>query len=346
MKILHSDAHRAHIVGQVFDMGGVRESRDAPERVDLLLQAAQRHGEVRGPSKDHGSAPLAAVHTPEYLDFLTVAFDEWTKLKPRGEKLFGHVFPVRSRNAGYPTSIIGRAGYHMHDQLAPIGPGTWRAVKASANLAADAAHHLLDGDPVVYALCRPSGHHASRDMGGGATYLNNAAIAAQVLRSRYARVALIDVDVHHGNGTQEIFYDRDDVLFVSLHRDPIDYHPYFFGHACERGEGAGLGYTLNLPLAAGADDDAYLATLGEAIKRILLFSPEALVVSLGLDGHKDDPSQGLSLTYAGFERIGAALAGLSLPTVLVQEGGYNLDHLAGSLDGFLTGFKARHRLRG
>jgi acetoin utilization deacetylase AcuC-like enzyme len=255
--------------------------------------------------------------------------------------VFPYVFPVRGMDHGYPTSVVGQAGYHMQDLWAPIGQHTWDVAIGSANLAVAAAGHVLDGASAAYALCRPSGHHAFADMGGGNCFLNNAAIAVQYLRCKLGRVALIDVDVHHGNGSQGIFYDRDDVLFVSLHRDPVDYHPYFTGHAQERGRGAGLGFNLNLPLPVRTTDAGYLAALETACARIAAFSPDALVVSLGVDAHEDDPTAGLALTVEGFRRISARLAGLGLPTVLVQEGGYNIDTIARCVAGALAGFENR-----
>lgn len=342
MHILHSDKHVLHVPGDVMRLGIYRPGRDLPERVAVLRHAALAAGLRPAEAKDHGMAPIAAVHSPEYLDFLAVAHAEWSKLDGASDRVFANIFPVRGMVGGYPTSIVGRAGYHMHDQLAPIGPGTFEAAVASANLAADAADRILAGEAAVYALCRPSGHHAYGDMGGGATYLNNAAIAAQYLLRRFRRVALIDIDVHHGNGTQGIFYHRSDVLFVSLHRDPTDYHPYFVGYGHERGADAGLGYTLNLPLPAGTGDEAYLAALGTACDRIAAYAPDALVVSLGLDAHREDPSLGLGLSHAGFARIGAMLGSLGLPTALIQEGGYNVAIIGQSLGAFLGGFTGAH----
>jgi acetoin utilization deacetylase AcuC-like enzyme len=180
-------------------------------------------------------------------------------------------------------------------------------------------------------------------MGGGATYLNNAAIAATYLRRHAARVAVIDIDVHHGNGTQSLFYDRDDVLFVSLHRDPSNYWPYLIGYAHERGAGKGVGFNLNLPLPDFAEDAAYLAALETAAGRIALFAPDALVISAGYDAHAEDPSDGLRLSFDGFARIGARLGALRLPTVLVQEGGYNLATLGPLVTAFASGFGEAHK---
>jgi len=342
---LYHDKYALHVPGDVMRLGVYRPGRDVAQRVDILRNALAKAGHTLEKAIEHGLGPVAAVHTPEYLDFLKVAYAEWSKLDGAATRAFANIFPVRDMIGGYPTSIVGRIGYHMHDQLAPIGPGTYEAAISSANVAVDAAKRVMAGEDVVYALCRPSGHHAYADMGGGATYLNNAAIAAQCLRDKAQRVAVIDIDVHHGNGTQGIFYRRPDVLFISLHRDPTDYHPYFVGYDHERGADAGLGYNLNLPLPAGAGDTIFLTALSQACERIQAFQAEALVVSLGVDAHQDDPSEGLGVTSDGFGRIGATLGALNLPSVLVQEGGYNLDTVGELVVRFLDGFeKRRHRV--
>jgi acetoin utilization deacetylase AcuC-like enzyme len=200
---------------------------------------------------------------------------------------------------------------------------------------------VLAGAPAAYALCRPPGHHAFADVAGGFCFFNNSAIAAQVLRKSAARVAILDVDLHHGNGTQGIFYARPDVLTVSLHADPVRFYPFFWGYADERGEGPGLGYNLNLPLPRKSGDAVFLQTLEAAFQRIRAFAPEALVVALGLDAFEGDPFGGLSVSTPGFAHIGEAIAGLGLPTVIVQEGGYLCNALGDNLTAFLSGFGSK-----
>jgi len=202
---------------------------------------------------------------------------------------------------------------------------------------------VLEGAREAYALCRPPGHHAYADMAGGFCFLNNTAIAAQRLRTRHARVAILDVDVHHGNGTQGIFWERDDVLTVSIHADPADYYPYFWGHAHESGTGAGAGFNLNLPLPMGSGDAAWLAAGETALARVRAFAPDALVVALGLDASESDPLQGLRVTGDGFAAMAGRIAGVGLPTVLVQEGGYLSDDLGRNLVRFLAGFESGRR---
>ena len=221
----------------------------------------------------------------------------------------------------------------------PIGPGAWAAACAASDVATTAAQMVSDGEDAVYALCRPPGHHAYRDLAGGFCFLNNSAIAAAHLRLTHDRVAILDVDVHHGNGTQGIFYERRDVFTISIHADPASYYPYVWGYAHERGAGTGLNANLNIPLPIGTGDDDYLQALVVARKAIESFAPDALVVALGLDASEHDPLAGLSVTTDGFRRIGAVIARLGLPTVLVQEGGYLSDVLSANLEAVLGGFE-------
>jgi acetoin utilization deacetylase AcuC-like enzyme len=227
----------------------------------------------------------------------------------------------------------------MADTACPIGPDSWESIYWSANTAASAAALVQDGSQMAYALCRPPGHHAFADLAGGFCFVNNSAVAATVLREKHDRVAIVDVDLHHGNGTQGIFYRRADVLTVSVLADPIRFYPFFWGHAHERGEGAGLGYNLNLPLPRGSQDDAFLSALERGLEQVAAFAPGALVVALGLDAFEGDPFGGLAVSTPGFGEIGRRLAVLGRPTVIVQEGGYLCDALGDNLAAFLAGFE-------
>jgi acetoin utilization deacetylase AcuC-like enzyme len=205
-----------------------------------------------------------------------------------------------------------------------------------------AADLCLKGEPVTYALCRPPGHHAYANRAGGFCYLNNSALVAQQLRSVHERVAILDVDVHHGNGTQAIFYKRPDVFTVSIHADPAIYYPYYWGGAGEEGEAEGTGYNLNLPVDVGSGDDVWLANLDTALARITDYDPGALVIALGLDAHEADPLKGGTVTQGGFARIAEQIASLGLPTVIVQEGGYLTEHLSDNLAMFLAAYEGAH----
>lgn len=339
MKIVYSDKHAGHDPQTLIVRGVKQRSAEQPERATRLLAAAQSAGHQVMAPKAHGAAPAASVHTPEYIDFLQTAARDWAKLSGASAEVVPNVHPARA-HASYPKALAGRAGWHQVDMACPIGPGTWDAALASSEVAATAADLVLDGDREAYALCRPPGHHAYADMAGGFCFLNNTAVAAQRLRTKHARVAVFDVDVHHGNGTQGIFYERADVLTVSIHADPNNYYPYFWGHAHEHGAGKGEGYNLNLPLPLGSPDAAWLAAGDTALARVSEFAPTALVVALGLDASESDPLQGLKVSGAGFHAMAQKIARLGLPTVLVQEGGYLSDDLGRNLVQFLSGFES------
>jgi acetoin utilization deacetylase AcuC-like enzyme len=319
--------------------GVIQKSAEQPERATRLLAAAKDAGHDIATPKSFGLAPVQAVHTPEYIDFLQVAAREWAKLPGAGPEVVPNVHPARYP-ATYPTGLVGRAGWHQADTGCPIGPGTWEAALAATETAVTAAEMVAAGAREAYALCRPPGHHAYADMAGGFCFLNNTAIAAQQLRRHHARVAVLDVDVHHGNGTQGIFFERDDVLTVSIHADPGSYYPYFWGHAHETGTGKGQGFNLNFPLPLGSADAPWLEAGDKALARLREFAPTALVVALGLDASESDPLQGLKVTGAGFHAMAARIASLGLPTVLVQEGGYLSDDLGRNLVQFLAGFES------
>ncbi|HWG91504.1 MAG TPA: histone deacetylase family protein, partial [Candidatus Thermoplasmatota archaeon] len=229
--------------------------------------------------------------------------------------------------------------YYSMDSFTPLTRHSYPAARAAVDVALTGADILLNESPPgpVYSLTRPPGHHAERDLFGGFCYFNNGAIAAEYLSDR-GRVALLDVDFHHGNGAQQIFYEREDILTLSIHGDPKTAYPYFVGFSQERGQGAGLGYNVNYPLPEGTEDEVYLATLRKACKRIAEHQPEHLVVALGLDVSKDDPSGAFRVSKRGFHAMGETIASLGIPTLLVQEGGYNLRHLGGNLEAFLSGW--------
>ncbi|MCY0385728.1 histone deacetylase family protein [Robbsia sp. Bb-Pol-6] len=340
MNVIYSDTHLRHDPQRFIVRGRLKRSNERPERAALLLAAARAAGHPILTPADHGAAPRAAIHTPEYLMFLETVWERWQALDDASDEVMPNIHPFPGQPATYPDSLVGRAGYHLGDMACSVGRDTWHAAVWSAHAATEAAQQVLDGEAAVYALCRPPGHHAYADRANGFTYLNNAAIAAQHLRQRHARVAILDIDVHHGNGTQGIFWHRPDVLTVSLHGDPHFCTPFFTGHAHERGAGAGLGYNLNLPLAKGSDTDTYLLALDRACEAVRAYAPGALVVALGLDAHERDPYQALAVSTAGFARITGAIARLGLPTVLVQEGGYLSADLGPNLVSALAGFEA------
>ena len=338
MQVVYSDHQLHHNPNHFLVRGVLKPNPELPERAERLLTAVQEVGHEIISPEDHGLRPIAAIHTPEYLQFLATIHQRWQSLPDAGDEVIPNVHPVQ-RNRSYPSSPIGQAGYHMADTACPIAAETWQSACWSANTAVHAAELLIEGEDVVYALCRPPGHHAYADMAGGFCFLNNSAIAAQQLLTAFDRVAILDVDVHHGNGTQGVFYSRNDVLTVSLHADPDQYYPFFWGHADERGIDQGLGYNLNIPLPLKTTDDDYLPALDYALARINAFAPDVLVVALGLDAYVGDPLAGLAITTEGFARIAARIANvLPIPTLLVQEGGYLCDELGENLVSFIDGF--------
>lgn len=325
------DARQWHHDPQHFMANGkLLDSPEQPERINRLKAAAETAGCVFQAPQDAGMAPLAAVHSPEYLHFLQTIHARWSRMPDAGPEVIPNIHPA-SRSDGYPRSAVGQAGYHQADTACPIGAGTWEAAYWSAQTAVAAADIVAAGAHAAYALSRPPGHHAFADLAGGFCFLNNAAIAAERLCRAGLRPAILDIDVHHGNGTQGVFYARDDVLTVSIHADPVRFYPFFWGHAQERGCGRGLGFNLNLPLPRGTGDRDYLQALQDALGRIRAFGADVLVIALGLDAHVDDPFKGFALTTEGFGAIGATLHGTGLPLLFVQEGGYLTDRLGDNL---------------
>lgn len=337
MKAIFDDRQWKHEPGHFMANGAILPNPEQSERIARLTDGAKAAGCVFQAPEDAGLGPIAAVHSPEYLTFLQTIYTRWQRIEGAGNEVIPNIHPA-SRTDGYPKSAVGQAGFHQADTACPIAEGTWEAAYWSAQSAISGADLLGAGERSAYALSRPPGHHAFGDLAGGFCFLNNSGIAAQRLLTAGLRPAILDVDVHHGNGTQGIFYDRSDVLTVSIHADPERFYPFFWGHAQERGAGPGLGYNLNLPLARGSDDATYQRTLDTALARITSFGADALVVALGLDASIDDPFKGLAVTTDGFAQIGAAIARIGLPCLFVQEGGYICNALGDNLTSVLSGF--------
>ncbi|MEP7134202.1 MAG: histone deacetylase family protein [Chloroflexota bacterium] len=339
MKIFYSEKHRQHEPPfEIFD-GGVRVPYlENPDRMDKILNALRgvKWAEIREPM-NFGLDPLRAVHDQEYLDFLASAWTEWLATHPKDPStLLPATFALR-REPHKPKSLLGRAGYYMMDLSACIVAGTYSAALASANCALNAAEIVVSGQRSAFALCRPPGHHAGKDYAGGYCFINNAAVAANWLSSK-GPVAVLDIDYHCGNGTQDIFYARDDVFTVSIHADPDYEYPSYIGYADERGRGRGFGYHHNFPLPAGTGDDAYLGTLDQALQKIREFKPRYLVLSAGMDIYADDPLGTIKVTTDGIGKIAKRIAELGLPTVIIMEGGYANEMLGKNMLAFLSPF--------
>jgi len=296
---------------------------ECAQRAEFVLGRVKATGlgDIIAPSQ-FGLEPVVRVHDAEFVEFLSSAWTEWLDAGNRGEAI-PDCWPARRMAVRRPNSITGKLGYYAMAAETSISAGSWEAACASADVALTAAARLATGERGAFALCRPPGHHAARDLYGGYCFLNNAAIAAQYLRDHgNERVAILDVDFHHGNGTQDIFYARSDVLYCSIHGDPLDAFPYFAGYADEIGSGEGTGYNLNLPLPRGTDFRVWRAALETALARIVKFAPGALVVSLGVDTFENDPISFFKLKTDDFARYGRLISALGLPTLFVLEGGY------------------------
>lgn len=336
MKIFYSEEHRKHApTFEVFD-GGLRTPYlENPDRMDRIITALKEvaWAEFCEPL-DFGLDPIYAVHDQDYIDFLASCWTDWLDTKPRDPStLLPATFALR-RHPQKPTGLLGRAGYYIMDLSACIVEGTYPAALASAHCALSAANAVADGGRVAFALCRPPGHHAGKDYAGGYCFINNAAVAAHWLSS-HGKVALLDIDYHCGNGTQDIFYERDDVLTISMHADPDFEYPHYWGFPEETGFGPGAGFHKNYPLPKGTDDGQYFEALEEALSLIRKFGPQHLVISAGMDIYTDDPLGTIKVTTDGIEEIGKRIASLAIPTVIVMEGGYANEVLGKNIAGFL-----------
>lgn len=342
MDTVYSDAHAVHHASGELISGEFKPAFEMPQRAYNVIDAVREAGlgEIREPEK-HGSAPATRVHTERMVRFLETAWDEW--VAKRGEiDAFPLIWPSRSLRDIEPNDIDGKLGFYCADAGTPITAGTWPCVSAGVDVAVTAADMVLNGADSAFAATRPPGHHAGKEIFLGYCYLNFTAIAAQhLIDAGKKKVAILDVDYHHGNGTQDIFYDRDDVLFVSLHADPMEVFPFFAGHADETGTGAGEGYNVNLPLPLGATwDSHYAEALDRGIEAVKDFDPDILIVSLGVDTYEHDPIGQICLKREDYARIGKALKGINKPTLFMLEGGYMVDHVGVNVIDVLKAFDA------
>ncbi|MFM2252152.1 MAG: hypothetical protein RJB68_489, partial [Pseudomonadota bacterium] len=330
MKTFYNHLHAQHQGKVEMFRGALVPCFEVPARADHVLAELQRRqlGAVLQPQA-FDEAALTAIHSPRYLRFLATAWDQWVALDPAhaDKDILPSVWPTRTfRTDIEPDNFAAKVGLYSYDAGTPFTSGTWVAAREGAYCALSAAQAVLAGDRAAFALSRPPGHHAGADFFGGYCFLNNAALAAQHLRNAgMQKVAVLDVDYHHGNGTQAIFYDRPDVYFASIHGDPRTEYPFYLGHADETGAGAGLGANLNLPLPRGTDYATWALALETALAGIAQFDADALVVSLGMDTFEGDPISGFKLTTQDYLRLGERLARAGLPTVFVFEGGYAVD---------------------
>ena len=334
MRCFFDQRQLAHAPALELHNGGFVPFAETPARVRSILDAI---GPTEVPA-DHGEDPLLRVHPPHYLDFLKSAHSDWQAAGRSGDA-FPYAFPIMRRRALRLDRIDARLGRYAMDACSPISSGTWEAAYWNAQTTLSALDIVLGAERTAFALCRPPGHHAGADYVGGYCYLNTAAIAAEAaLAAGRTRVAILDVDYHHGNGTQDIFWTRGDVLFVSIHADPATDYPFFWGHADEVGEGEGEGATLNLPLARGTKLAEFERALDTGCARIAAYGPDLLICSYGADTYAGDPISHFAIETADYRSIARRIADLRLPTLIVMEGGYAVDDLGRNVASFLSGF--------
>lgn len=345
MKTYYNHLHAQHQGKVEMFRGALVPCFEVPARADHVLAELQRRplGPVLAPAQ-WDETLLETVHSPRYLHFLRTAWAQWVALDPAhaDKDILPSVWPTRTfRTDIEPDNFAAKVGLYSYDAGTPFTAGTWVAAREGAMCALSAAQAVLDGDAAAFALSRPPGHHAGADFFGGYCFLNNAALAAQHLRNHgMKKVAVLDIDYHHGNGTQAIFYDRADVFFASIHGDPRTEYPFYLGHTDEAGVGKGLGCNLNLPLPRGSDFARWRAALETALVAIGRFGADALVVSLGMDTFVGDPISGFTLASDDYLRVGDRLRRAGQPTVFVFEGGYAVAEVGVNAVNVLQGFAA------
>jgi len=349
MQVFFNDRHALHHGRHEMFRGELVPCFEVPARADYVIEELRRRGlgTIETSAPEVPMALLERVHAPRYLQFLSTAWDEWVALDPKNAQrdALPSYWPIRTfRSDVLPASFPARMGLFSFDAGSPITAGTWTAARQGASCAVAGAQRLLAGDRAAFALTRPPGHHAGAEFFGGYCFLNNAAIAAQALRDGgLDRVAVLDIDYHHGNGTQAIFYERPDVFFASVHGDPHTEYPYYLGYADERGAGEGEGFNLNLPLPRGTGFVRWRAALTQALAAINGFGAQALVVSLGLDTFEADPISGFALRSDDYLSVGEDLAAAGLPTLFVFEGGYAVAEVGVNAANVLQGFERFER---
>jgi len=342
MKIFYTDDHKRHAPKQELHRGQMISPHEGVHRMELLMSGMKRAGfaDFHAPTI-HDSSRLLGVHSPAYIEFLQTAYARWKAAGYAGDVL-PMSYPHRPRRAHPPKDIDGAAGYFCTSSDTVITETSWACMQAIANCALSAADYVSASSEASFILTRPPGHHAGADYMAGYCLLNFTAIAAQALRDNGAqRVAVLDVDFHHGNGTQDIFYARDDVFFASIHGDPDYQFPYFWGFKDEIGQGAGEGYNVNYPLPPGTPYDIWKEALLAACSRIKTYGAEALVISLGVDTYEHDPISTFKLKTADYLDMGASIAKLGLPTVFIMEGGYGVAEIGDNTANVLLGFEGR-----
>ena len=341
MRVVLNSDHSAHQGQGEFHEGRFVPCFESPSRIENVVAALERNGFAEPtPARDFGIEPVLRVHDAAYVEFLRTVFDRWREAGREGD-VIPYLWPVPGLNRVPHENLNAAIGFYAFSSDTPITGGTWTAAYGGAQTALSALDTVIAGERAAFALTRPPGHHAHAAIYGGYCYLNNVAICAEAARDRgYRRVCVLDVDFHHGNGTQDIFYDRADVLTISIHGDPATSFPYFLGRADETGAKEGSGANLNLPLPAGTDFGSWCSVLERGIRRISDFGCDLLVVALGVDTFRDDPISSFLLDTEDYVELGRRIAGVGLPTVIVLEGGYAVERMGENVVNVLSGFDA------
>jgi acetoin utilization deacetylase AcuC-like enzyme len=343
MITLYDDAQRLHAPETFLVAGRPQPIPEKPIRIDMLMKGVTAVGSKVVQPPPITMETVALVHDPRYLKFLETLLERWSHIPNSSDVPLPNIYAIQRSTLApitYPEAVVGQAGYYLGDGACPVTPTTVAAALASAACAVEGANLMMRGEKLVYALCRPPGHHAASDLASGFCFFNNSGLAAEILTRAGKRTAILDIDVHHGNGTEAMFYDRSDVLTVSIHCHPRRFYPFFWGYDTERGRGEGEGFNLNLPLERGTEIDAYLAALETALQRVAEFKPDMLVLASGLDIAIDDPFQAFKIRTQDFNAIGKRIAEMHLPTLVVQEGGYPSESLGQNLAALLQGLGA------
>lgn len=335
--VVRSDDCLLHVPAAEIWVGVRLPGTEVPERATLIEDTLRAAGHPIIDAEAHDDDVLLRIHDPHLVEHLRTVYGRWVEAgflsDPGQDRVVPYVMPTPGMLDGLPerepTAVHAAAGRWCYDTMTLVGPGTWEAARGAVDVTLTAAAHVVAGESLVYALVRPPGHHVTRSAFGGSCYLNNAAIAAQALRDGgHERVAVIDIDAHHGNGTQALFYERPDIFYGSLHVDPgAGWFPHYAGFADEHGRLDGIGANLNVPLAPGTGDDRWLTALEQIVEATRSHGVSAVVVSLGVDAAADDPESPLHITHAGYEMGGRLIGALGVPMIAVQEGGYHLDTL-------------------
>jgi len=341
MKIVHSEAHRGHTGAKEMRYDQMIPMCERPERIDMIAAAlrTQGHSEFIA-AEPHGLQPVLRIHTPGFVDFLERCWPLWEAQFGSDGFATAYMFGMRGMDQTPNESVHSMLSCYTFDVCVPFVKGTWDAIRSAVDVTLTAAALVAKGERAAFALCRPPGHHASADLAGGYCYVNNAAVAAQkLLDDGASHIAILDIDYHHGNGTQRIFYERADVLYASIHARPEDEYPFLMGYARETGAGHGEGFNLNLPLPLGTEIESYGEALAKASARIRAYAPDVLIVSLGVDTFAGDPVGGFRLQSPDYLNVGKAIATLNMPTLLVMEGGYDIAELGVNTANVITGFR-------